>query len=125
MLWLVILFPLLGAALNGLFLRKVPPTVSHVVGSAALVASFVCALIAYVDFITHGGEATTLMGFQWLVAGGFKAPFALLFGTEMLLKSNQGATWRRADYQDWLTKAGFEDVSFQPTSTPSSLVFAR
>lgn len=52
-------------------------------------------------------------------------PFALLFGTEMLLKSNQGATWRRADYQDWLTKAGFEDVSFQPTSTPSSLVFAR
>jgi SAM-dependent methyltransferase len=52
-------------------------------------------------------------------------PFALLFGTEMLLKSKQGATWRRADYQDWLTKAGFEDVSFQPTSTPASLVFAR
>lgn len=52
-------------------------------------------------------------------------PFALLFGTEMLLKSKQGGTWRRADYQAWLTKAGFEDVSFQSSSTPASLVFAR
>jgi len=52
-------------------------------------------------------------------------PFALLFGSEMLLKSKQGGTWRRADYHAWLTKAGFVDVSFQPTSTPATLVFAR
>jgi len=52
-------------------------------------------------------------------------PFALLFASEMLLKSKQGGTWRRADYHAWLTKAGFEDVSFQPTSTPATLVFAR
>jgi SAM-dependent methyltransferase len=52
-------------------------------------------------------------------------PFALIFASEMLLKSKQGGTWRRADYRAWLTKAGFEDVSFQPTSTLSTLVFAR
>jgi len=52
-------------------------------------------------------------------------PFALLFGSEMLLKSKQGGTWRRADYHAWLTKAGFVDVSFQATSTPATLVFAR
>ncbi len=52
-------------------------------------------------------------------------PFPLLFASEMLLKSKQGGTWRRADYHAWLTKAGFEDVSFQPTPSPATLVFAR
>ncbi|MGP4014949.1 methyltransferase [Saccharopolyspora sp. 5N708] len=52
-------------------------------------------------------------------------PFALLFASEMLLKSKQGGTWRRADYHAWLAKAGFEDISFQPTSSPATLVFAR
>ncbi|HET8662647.1 MAG TPA: methyltransferase [Micromonosporaceae bacterium] len=52
-------------------------------------------------------------------------PFALLFASEMLLKSKQGRTWRRADYHAWLTKAGFEEVSFQPTPSPATLVFAR
>jgi SAM-dependent methyltransferase len=52
-------------------------------------------------------------------------PFPLLFASEMLLKSKQGGTWRRADYQLWLTKAGFEDVTFHPTPSPATLVFAR
>ena len=52
-------------------------------------------------------------------------PFALTFASEMLLKSKQGGTWRRADYHDWLTKAGFEDVSFRRTPSPATLVFAR
>jgi SAM-dependent methyltransferase len=51
--------------------------------------------------------------------------FALTFAAEMLLKSKQGGTWRRADYQTWLTKAGFEDVTFQPTPSPATLVIAR
>jgi SAM-dependent methyltransferase len=49
----------------------------------------------------------------------------LMFASEMLLKSKWGGTWRRADYQAWLTKAGFEDVSFQSTPSPATLVFAR
>lgn len=52
-------------------------------------------------------------------------PYALTFAGEMLLKSRQGTTWRRADYQAWLAKAGFEDVSFQSTPSPSTLIFAR
>jgi SAM-dependent methyltransferase len=51
--------------------------------------------------------------------------FPLIFASEMLLKSKQGGTWRRADYHAWLAKAGFEDVSFQPTPSPTTLVFAR
>jgi SAM-dependent methyltransferase len=52
-------------------------------------------------------------------------PFALTFAAEMLLKSRHGTTWRRADYQTWLAKAGFEDVSFQLTPSPTTLIFAR
>jgi SAM-dependent methyltransferase len=52
-------------------------------------------------------------------------PFPLLFASEMLLKSKQGATWRQADYQAWLAKAGFEEVSFHPTQSPATVIFAR
>jgi SAM-dependent methyltransferase len=52
-------------------------------------------------------------------------PFALMFASEMLLKSRHGGTWRQADYRAWLGKAGFEDVSFQVTPSPATLVFAR
>jgi SAM-dependent methyltransferase len=52
-------------------------------------------------------------------------PFPLIFASEMLLHSKQGGTWRRADYRAWLAEAGFEDVSFQPTPSPATLVFAR
>ncbi|SER24535.1 class I SAM-dependent methyltransferase [Actinokineospora terrae] len=51
--------------------------------------------------------------------------FPLLFASEMLLKSKKGGTWRQADYRDWLTAAGFDDVSFHPTSSPTGLVLAR
>jgi SAM-dependent methyltransferase len=52
-------------------------------------------------------------------------PFPLIFASEMLLKSTHGGTWRRADYQAWLAKAGFGDVTFHPTPSPATLVFAR
>jgi SAM-dependent methyltransferase len=52
-------------------------------------------------------------------------PYPLTFTAEMLLKSRHGAAWRRADYQAWLAKAGFEDVSYQPTPSPATLIFAR
>ncbi|MCY0927730.1 class I SAM-dependent methyltransferase [Streptomyces sp. H27-H1] len=52
-------------------------------------------------------------------------PFALTFASEMLLKSRHGSTWRRADYHAWLTKAGFGEITFQATPSPTTLIFAR
>ena len=52
-------------------------------------------------------------------------PFPLIFASEMLLNTKQGGTWRRADYRAWLAEAGFEDVSFHPTPSPATLIFAR
>lgn len=50
--------------------------------------------------------------------------FPLIFAAEMLLKSKQGGTWRRADYHDWLAKAGFEEIAFH-SAPPATLVVAR
>lgn len=76
--WLVILFPLLGAALNGLVFRKASKTVSHILGSAALIASFACALTVYLQMMSAGGEGRIIFGMDWLEAGGFKAPFQFI-----------------------------------------------
>ncbi|MFD8572192.1 methyltransferase [Streptomyces sp. NPDC059639] len=50
--------------------------------------------------------------------------FPLIFASEMLLKSQQGGTWRQSEYRDWLIKAGFQDVSFH-SAPPATLVVAR
>jgi len=51
-------------------------------------------------------------------------PFPLIFRSEMLLRTKDGATWRRADYDAWLREAGFERVEFQTTPSPATLVYA-
>ncbi|WP_256090387.1 class I SAM-dependent methyltransferase [Actinacidiphila rubida] len=50
--------------------------------------------------------------------------FPLIFASEMLLKSHQGSTWRAQDYRDWLTKAGFTDITLH-SAPPATLVVAR
>ena len=52
-------------------------------------------------------------------------PFAMLFAAQMLLVTPGGSTWRRSDYREWLTQAGFSSVEFLPTPSPSTLVVAR
>ena len=73
--WLILFFPLLGAFLNGLVLRKASPTVSHILGASALIAAFVCALLTYLQFLAGGGQAQVIAGMEWIEAGTFKAPF--------------------------------------------------
>lgn len=51
-------------------------------------------------------------------------PFAMLFASQMVLASTGGFTWRRADYSEWLKKAGFTKVELVETSTPATMVFA-
>jgi SAM-dependent methyltransferase len=52
-------------------------------------------------------------------------PFPLIFHSMMLLQSKHGATWREADYRDWLHEAGFTEVTFVPTPSPATVVLAR
>lgn len=75
MLWIMLLAPLVGAALNGLVLRKASKTVSHLVAVGAMAVSFAAALSMYLGMMKQGGEPTTYLAFDWLDAGGFHAPF--------------------------------------------------
>jgi hypothetical protein len=52
-------------------------------------------------------------------------PFSLLFTSNMLLHSKEGASYRQTDYRTWLKEAGFLSVSIEPTPGPASLIYAR
>lgn len=76
MIWLTILLPLLGAALNGFILRdRVRKPVSHLVAVLAVLGAFVAALISYLSFLSNGGQQQIIFGFDWIEAGDFSAPF--------------------------------------------------
>jgi hypothetical protein len=51
-------------------------------------------------------------------------PYPLLFHSQMLVASNEGASWRLADYRSWLAEAGFTEVRFEPTPGASTLIYA-
>jgi len=51
-------------------------------------------------------------------------PWTGIFHTFMLLQSKAGAAWRQADYRAWLSEAGFHQVEFIPTMSPSTLILA-
>lgn len=68
----------------------------------------------------------TLVVSELVVADDRSGPqFPLIFASAMLLQSKQGNTWCRADYEKWLAEAGFTDIRFDPTPSPSTLIFAR
>jgi hypothetical protein len=52
------------------------------------------------------------------------SPHALLFHSQMLVASKEGASWREADYRAWLAEAGFKQVTFEPTQGASTLIYA-
>jgi NADH-quinone oxidoreductase subunit L len=75
MLWLMLLAPLCGALVNGLFLRNAPKIVSHMVAVGAMLISFAAAMSVYLVMMRDGGQPQTYLAFNWLDAGGFHAPF--------------------------------------------------
>jgi ubiquinone/menaquinone biosynthesis C-methylase UbiE len=52
-------------------------------------------------------------------------PIALLFQANMLMKTAEGACWRKADYTSWLGDAGFGEPRFVSTPGPVTLIFAK
>ena len=80
LLALMILFPLVGAALNGLILRnRVSKTVSHVVGAVAMILSACCAVGVYMSVAPWvQAEPTIFRAFDWIKAGDFEAPMRFI-----------------------------------------------
>lgn len=79
MLWVAVLLPLIGAVLNGLFLKNAPKTVSHWLAVSIMGLAFMLTIAQYASFVANGKSAIVLFGFDWISAGGFEAPLKLVF----------------------------------------------
>ncbi|MCX9025601.1 MAG: methyltransferase [Candidatus Methanoperedens sp.] len=53
------------------------------------------------------------------------AVFPLLFAVNMLVNSTEGNTFTMAEYNNWLTEAGFKDMSTIEAPGPSPLIIAQ
>src|SRR5438132_856943 len=79
-LWIILLLPLLGAAINGLFGAKWPNKIVNSVALSSTGLSFVCAVEAVREFLSYYAQTQHAFRkefFDWIVAGNFRAGFDL------------------------------------------------
>jgi NADH-quinone oxidoreductase subunit L len=72
---LILLFPLLGGIFNALFGMRIPRRLSQGIACAAVWASFVCAVTAFMVLQTP----SKIELFRWMSAFDFNAPFSIYF----------------------------------------------
>lgn len=81
MLGLILLLPLVGFLINGLFGHKLPAKTAGSIASAAIFGSFVVSLTQFLQL--HGMEDHNRVieqtVFQWMTAGDLSVPFVLRF----------------------------------------------
>ena len=75
LVYLVPLFPLIGFLINGIGWKKLPKSVGGIVGSAAVLASFVVSLGIFFE-VKSAGTATTVHLFDFIQSGNLNIPFA-------------------------------------------------
>ncbi|NCI51669.1 NADH-quinone oxidoreductase subunit L [Sediminibacterium roseum] len=74
LVYLVPLFPLLGFLINGLGRKSMSKTLISIIGSGAILASFVVSLFLFFDVKAHGGSVSVL--FDFIRTDAFSIPFA-------------------------------------------------
>ncbi len=76
LVYLVPLFPLLGFLVNGLFRKSLSKQLIGIIGSGAMLASFVVSLLVFFDVKNGGG--TTVHLFNFIHVGSLVIPFEFL-----------------------------------------------
>lgn len=76
LVYLVPMFPLIGFLINGLGRNVLPKSVVGIIGSAALLASFVVSLLIFNEVRTPGFSAVTVTLFDFIHVGKLNIPFA-------------------------------------------------
>ncbi|MFM6970856.1 MAG: proton-conducting transporter membrane subunit, partial [Sediminibacterium sp.] len=76
LVYLVPLFPLLGFLVNGLFRKSLSKQLIGIIGSGAMLASFVVSLLVFFD-VKNGGGATVHL-FDFIHVGSLVIPFEFL-----------------------------------------------
>jgi len=79
--WILLLFPLLGAAINGLIGKKLPARLIGIIGCATIFLSFSVAASSFFSLLQLPAEerAVTNHLFTWIQAGSFSADASFLF----------------------------------------------
>jgi NADH-quinone oxidoreductase subunit L len=72
-LLLIPLLPLLGFAINGIGFRHVPKSLAGIIGSGAVIGSFLISIMAFNAF---DGQAQVVKYFDWISIGTLSIPFS-------------------------------------------------
>src|SRR5664279_3279140 len=76
--YLVPLFPLIGFLINGLFRRSLSKSLSGLIGSVAILASFIVSFLIFLQVKQEGFQPVTITLFEFIHAGKLSIPFAFL-----------------------------------------------
>ncbi len=75
-IYLIPMFPLIGFLINGIFWKSMPKSLGGIIGSAAVLASFVVALMVFFEVRTPEFHDKTVVLFDFISSGKLLVPFA-------------------------------------------------
>ncbi len=76
LLILIPLLPLLGFLINGLGFPHIPKGAVGIIGTLAVLASFVLSVMTFNAFLANGSQPVTVPLFDWITVGKLNIPFA-------------------------------------------------
>ena len=79
--WILLLFPLAGAALNGMAGSRLPERIVSVIGCGSVLLSFAVSVLAFVELVGLPADERvhTVTLFTWIQAGSFVSQVSFLF----------------------------------------------
>jgi NADH-quinone oxidoreductase subunit L len=79
-LWLIPVIPLIGAAINGLFGKRLPKNVIGIVAAGSVALSFIISLRVFIAMLSMPESELPILKdyFTWIQAGQFNAQFSLM-----------------------------------------------
>ncbi|MCE7062684.1 NADH-quinone oxidoreductase subunit L [Dyadobacter sp. CY343] len=76
LLILIPLLPLIGFLINGIGFKTIPKGAVGIIGTLAVVASFVISIMTFNDFIASGSQPLVVPLFDWINVGDLRIPFS-------------------------------------------------
>ena len=77
-LFLIVLLPLLGFVINGLFGAKLPRPLPGIIATLACAAAFVVAAMNFLQLVSNDGQPINELVYTWMQAGSFSADVSFL-----------------------------------------------
>ena len=83
LIYLVPLFPLIGFLINGLGRKSLSKTIIGIIGSGAILASFIVSLVLFFDVKAHGGFTATAFNFINIENFNGSTPLSIAFAFQV------------------------------------------